>query len=135
MYSFVLVAYAHLAASRNLLQQLLACLNFNLHSQDLFYWYKQKKVIFYSYGSSTSSWKSWRLVRFDLILTMRDILEAQGSSRLQSWSYTFPTVINDLPDVICNTAIYADDTTLYSKCDQAYDLPQLELASELESDL
>ena len=35
-----------------------------------------------------------------------------------------------------NIAIYADDTTLYSKCDQASDLrQQLELASELESDL
>ena len=45
--------------------------------------------------------------------------------------------INDLPDdVICNIVIYADDTTLYSKCDQASDLwQQLELASELESDL
>ena len=45
--------------------------------------------------------------------------------------------INDLPDnVICNIAIYADDTTLYSMCDQASDLwQQLELASELESDL
>ena len=44
---------------------------------------------------------------------------------------------NDLPDdVIYNIAIYADDTTLYSKCDQASDLwQQLELASELESDL
>ena len=30
--------------------------------------------------------------------------------------------INDLPDVICNIAIYADDTTLYSQCDQAFDL-------------
>ena len=39
-------------------------------------------------------------------------------------------------DVICNIAIYADDTTLYSKSDQASDLwQQLELASELESDL
>ena len=39
--------------------------------------------------------------------------------------------INDLPDdVICNIAIYADDTTLYSKCDQASDLwQQLEFAS------
>ena len=39
--------------------------------------------------------------------------------------------INDLPDdVICDIAIYADDTTLYSKCDQASDLrQQLELAS------
>ena len=44
---------------------------------------------------------------------------------------------NDLPDdVIYNIAIYADDTTLYFKCDQASDLWQeIELASELESDL
>ena len=49
----------------------------------------------------------------------------------------FLLYINDLPDdVICNIAIYADDTTLYSKRDQASDLwQQLELASELESDL
>ena len=41
--------------------------------------------------------------------------------------------INDLPDdVICNIPIYPDDTTLYSKCDQASDLWQrLELTSEL----
>ena len=38
--------------------------------------------------------------------------------------------------MICGIAIYADDTTLYSECDQASDLWQeLELASELESDL
>ena len=45
--------------------------------------------------------------------------------------------INDLPDnVICNIAIYADDTTLYSKCDQTSDLwQQLELAFEFEFDL
>ena len=49
----------------------------------------------------------------------------------------FLIYINDLPDnVICNIAIYADDNTPYSKCDQASDLwQQLELASELESDL
>ena len=49
----------------------------------------------------------------------------------------FLLYINDLPDdVICNIAIYSDDTTLYSKCNQASDLwKQLELASELESDL
>ena len=30
----------------------------------------------------------------------------------------FLPYINDLPDdVMCNIAIYADDTTLYSKCD------------------
>ena len=49
----------------------------------------------------------------------------------------FPLYINDLPDdVICNIAITVDDTTLYPKYDQASDLwQQLELASELESDL
>ena len=44
---------------------------------------------------------------------------------------------DDLPDeAICNIAIYADDTTLYSKCDEVSDMwQQLRLASELESDL
>ena len=37
----------------------------------------------------------------------------------------FLLYINDLPDdIICDIAIYADDTTLYSKCDQASDLWQ-----------
>ena len=45
--------------------------------------------------------------------------------------------INDLSDdVICDITIYAVDSTLCSKCDQASDLwQQVELASELESDL
>ena len=49
----------------------------------------------------------------------------------------FLLYINDLHDnVICYIAIYADDATLYSKCDQAPDLwQQLEVASEVESDL
>ena len=49
----------------------------------------------------------------------------------------FLLYINDLPDdIICDIAIYVDETTLYSKGDQASDLwQQLELASELESDL
>ena len=49
----------------------------------------------------------------------------------------FLLYINDLSDdVICDVAIYADDTTLYSKCDRTSDLwQQLELASEVESDL
>ena len=49
----------------------------------------------------------------------------------------FLLYINDLPDdVIRNIAIYADDTTLYSKCDRGSDLwQQPELASVLESDL
>ena len=51
-------------------------------------------------------------------------------------SKIFLIYINDLPDdVICNIAIYADDSTLYSKCDQISNLWQLELAFGLESDL
>ena len=49
----------------------------------------------------------------------------------------FLLYINDLPDdAICDDNTYADDTSLYSKCDRASDLwQQLEFASELESDL
>ena len=49
----------------------------------------------------------------------------------------FLLYINDLADdVICNFNIYADDTTLCSKCDQTSDLrQQLDLAIELESDI
>ena len=47
-----------------------------------------------------------------------------------------PYINGILDDVICNIAIYVDVTTLCSKCDQASSLwQQLELASELESDL
>ena len=42
MDSFVFLAEASLAASRTLLQQLLACLNFTLESENLSLWYKQK---------------------------------------------------------------------------------------------
>ena len=71
----------------------------------------------------------------------KSLWEYPVNARVPKGSILGPTFvlifINDLPDdVICNIVIYPDDTTLYSKCDQESDLwQQLELASELESDL
>ena len=61
-------------------------------------------------------------------------------ARVPQGSILGPTLfllyINDISDVICDIAIYTDDTTLYSKCDKVSNLWQkLELTSELESDL
>ena len=50
--------------------------------------------------------------------------------------FSYNILITFPDDVICDFAIYADDTAHYSKCDQTCDLwQQLELACELESDL
>ena len=79
--------------------------------------------------------------RFRVVQNGKSSQEYQVNAAVPQGSILGPTIfllyINDLPDdVICNIAIYADDTTLYSKCDQACDLwQQLELVSELESDL
>ena len=45
MDSFVLLAYASLEASRTLLQQLLACLNFTLDFYELWQQHKQVKTM------------------------------------------------------------------------------------------
>ena len=98
-----------------------------------------------SYGISgqifslTSSFLSNRWLQ--VVLDGKSSQEYPVNAGVPQGSILSPTLfllyINDLPDdVICNIAIYADDTTLYSKCNQASDLwQQLELASELESDL
>ena len=59
---------------------------------------------------------------------------AQGSILVPT---LFLLYINDLPDdVSCDITIYADDTTLYSKCCQESNLSQqLKVAFELESSL
>ena len=72
---------------------------------------------------------------------MKSLQEYPVNTGVPQGSIFGPTLfllyINDLPDdFICGIAICADDTTLYSKCDWASDLwQQLELASDLESDL
>ena len=97
-----------------------------------------------SYGISgqiiglISSFVSNRWLR--VVLDGKSSQEYPVNARVPQGSILGPTYflryINDLPDnVICDIAIYDDDTTLYSKCDQASDLSQQqELASEFESD-
>ena len=79
--------------------------------------------------------------RLRVVLDGKSSQECLINARIPQGSVLGPTLfllyINHLPDdVICDIAIYADKTTLYSKCNRASDLwQQLELASELESDL
>ena len=76
-----------------------------------------------------------------MVLNEKSSQEYLVNAGVPQGSILGPTIfllyINDLSDdVIGDIAVYADDTTLYSNCDQASDLwQQLELASELESDL
>ena len=76
-----------------------------------------------------------------MVLDGKPLQENPVNAGIPQESIHVPTLfllhINDLhDDVICNIVIYADDTTLYSKCDQASDLwQQTKLASERESNL
>ena len=76
-----------------------------------------------------------------MVLDQKSSQEYRVNAGVSQGSVLEPTVflqhIGDLPDdVICNIAIYADSTTLCSKCYWASDLwQQPELASELDSDL
>ena len=98
-----------------------------------------------SYGISgqifglISSFLSIRRLR--VVLDDKSSQEYPVNAGVSQGSILGPTLfllyINDFPDdVICDIVIYSDDTTLYSKCDQASGLwQQLEFSSEIESDL
>ena len=96
-------------------------------------------LVFCCYPILISSFLSNRRLR--VVLDRKSSQEYPVNAGVPQGCIFGPTLfllyINDLPDnVICDIAIFADGTTLYSKCDQASDLwQQLELASELESDL
>ena len=65
--------------------------------------------------------------RLQVVLDGKSSQEYPVNARVPQGSILGPTLfllyINDLPDdVICNIAIYADDTTLYSKCNHVSDL-------------
>ena len=92
-----------------------------------------------SYCSLFSSFLSIRLPR--VVLDRKSWQEYSVNAGVSQGFILGPTLfllyINDLLDnAMYNIDIYADDTFVYSNCDQAFDLwQQLELASELESDL
>ena len=71
MDSFVLVAYASLVVSRTFLKQLLACLN--LRFKRFTPLVQTKKSDFYKLWLQHKLLKNQKCMRFDLILTMRDI--------------------------------------------------------------
>ena len=65
--------------------------------------------------------------RLPVVLDGKSSQEYPVNAGVPQGSIIGPTLfllcINDLPDdVICNIAIHADVTTIYSKCDQASDL-------------
>ena len=99
----VSLAYASLAASRTLFQQLLACMNVALESEDLSFWYRRKKWFLWTMAGAQAA--EWRWLRLDVIFFMRDIyinsnrnpltnfISSSGSTKFK---YTLPWNISEM---------------------------------------
>ena len=71
-----------------------------------------------------------------MVLDGKSSQEYPVNAGVPQWSILCLTLFLLYINDVINAAINADDTALYSKCDQAsYLWQQLKLASELESDL
>ena len=103
--SFVLLAYASLAAWKTFLQWLLACLNFALDSKVWFCWYKRKKWFLWPMAATQAAKnyeEEWGLT---LIFTMRDIyinsnlkslMKFNSSSKVSEFKDIFPWNISHM---------------------------------------
>ena len=88
-----LLEYASLTASRTVLQWL-SELYFRFKKNIL--WVQKKNVISMGYSSSTSSWKSWRWMRLDLIFSMRDIYINSNPNPLTKFTSSRSTKFKDI---------------------------------------
>ena len=86
MESFVLVVYASLAASRIFFATITSLSELYFRCRRFILLVQTNKVISVNYGSSLSSQKPWRLVRFDLILRMRNIYIKSNLNLLTKFS-------------------------------------------------
>ena len=91
---FCFSSIANLAASRTLLQRLLACLNFTIDSEDLL-------VISINYGSSTSCWKTTEMSEvwpdtYELISSNLNPLTKFTSSRSTEFKDILPWNISQM---------------------------------------
>ena len=120
-----LVAYASLAASRTL-ATINSLSKLYFRSRGFILVAQTKKVISMNYGSSTSSWKSWRWVRFDLTLTVRDIyinfnqnslIILTSSSSITEFKYILPW---NIPQIIMKTISISTRMVMkrYKLCDE-----------------
>ena len=91
-------------------------------------WHLLHKLMFYGVSGQIFGFLSFlSKKRLQVVLDGKTSQEYPVNAGVPQGSILGPTLfllnINDLPDnVICDIAISADDTTLYSKCDQASDL-------------